>query len=226
MVKNRVGKLETPQEHESFLRVMLGLVIVGLITPLLFKIITVAECIAIGVALVSIFIVWAQHIKQLKRQCEETKWYQRHLLIALNDLGACAAAYVIDKHKRWEWIEDLRGFIKIGSQTEHDGEDIRNILMNIREDFQREMIVLQSNHHIPPDIQDFVSNFRKISGPILTLDIEKSLSEMSKHIGKLLLLEWWIKDDAITVQRDTLSKLNTVLDKMTKELLDWHAPEL
>ena len=57
MVKNRVGKLETPQEHESFLRVMLGLVIVGLITPLLFKIITVAECIAIGVALVSIFIV-------------------------------------------------------------------------------------------------------------------------------------------------------------------------
>ena len=127
---------------------------------------------------------------------------------------------MIDKHKRWEWIEDLRGFIKIGSQTEHDGEDIRNILMNIREDFQREMIVLQSNHHIPPDIQDFVSNFRKISGPILTLDIEKSLSEMSKHIGKLLLLEWWIKDDAITVQRDTLSKLNTVLDKMTKELLD------
>ena len=104
-----------------------------------------------------------------------------------------AAPYVAAEHERWDWVEKFRDFVKIGSQTEYDSENVRNGLMTIREDFQRDVAVLQSNHSIPPDIRDFVSDFRKISGPIFTLDIEKFLSMMSEHIGKLLSLKWWLK---------------------------------
>lgn len=185
---------------------------------LLLGMIPFVEFVALFVAFLSLFIVWGQYIERLKREYEETVQYQHRLLRILNGLVENCLLYVAVKHKKEEWVRDIECLCKMDSQTEYDVERLRRHLEGIYENFQLDISVLQSNHYIQPDIRDFVSDFRNIIRPLFTLDSEYSLPEMSEHVGRLLLLEWWLKEDSIKAQYDALSKLNTMLDKMTKEL--------
>lgn len=219
MGTNRPSKLEEYRAQKLSFRIVLILVVALLIAFVLVGRITVAECIAIGVALVSIFIVWGQHIAQLKREHEETEWYQTHLLSALNELVEWTLEYIAGEHGDQKRIEKIHDILEMDNHMEYDGEHVRNVLKTIHENFQIDMTVLQSNYYIQPDIRDFVSDFRRIIRPFFTFDYDENfLLIMSVHIGELLELDWWVKDDDIKEEHDTLAKLNTMLDEMIKEL--------
>lgn len=130
--------------------------------------------------------------------------------------------YVAVKHEKWEWVKDIHCLFKWDNQTEYDVERLGNFLAGTHENFQLDMSVLQSNHYIPPNIRDLNAEFRRIIRSFFALDhSENHLQIVKEHIGKLLLLEWWLKKEGIIkAEYDKLSELNTMLDKRTKELLD------
>ena len=219
MVKIRVGELGKLRLHALFLSITYVLMLTGLCIFLLLEMISFVEFVALFVAFLSLFIVWGQHIGQLKREYAESAWYQFQLLLTLNNLVVWMLIYVAVKHEKWEWVKDIHCLFKWDNQREYDVKRLSNLLAGTHENFQLDMSVLQNNHYIPPNIRDLNAEFRYIIRSFFALDhSENHLPIVKEHIGKLLSLEWWLKKDAIKAERDKLSELNTMLDKMTKEL--------
>ena len=183
--------------------------------------ITVAENVAIAVAIVSIVIVCVGYISHLKRKFEEAVWFQIRMLHTLHDLMSFMLLYMAVKHRKEGWVSDLNRLYKIDeSFIKSDVEDLRGDLEGIYKDFQLDLSVLQANHHIQPHIRNLVVELRRRSRRFFVHEVYEVhyLMELGEYVRLLLDSELWEMVDEIKTTYDRLYQLNSMLDKITKEL--------